>query len=199
MFEFEAWPKIPRLENETVVITEKIDGTNAQIYIVPKGSEAFNIEHIKEELHTYIKETDTAFIMAGSRNRWISPTDDNFGFARWVWENAEQIEKAFGNGRVYGEWWGQGIQRTYDQSRKWFSYFNVHRPINEHMEPLGIKPVPLLYEGPIIMKDEEYSISYWENVIRYEGSVAAEGYMNPEGICIFFRSTKTLYKVPFNK
>ena len=30
---FIAWPKIPRYENDTVVITEKIDGTNACIAI----------------------------------------------------------------------------------------------------------------------------------------------------------------------
>lgn len=32
---FKAWPKIHRLENEVYHISEKIDGTNACIIIVP--------------------------------------------------------------------------------------------------------------------------------------------------------------------
>lgn len=39
-------------------LTEKIDGTNAQVYIADDGR-----------------------VVAGSRTRWISPEDDNFGFA----------------------------------------------------------------------------------------------------------------------
>mgnify|MGYP003350386674 CR=1 FL=1 len=35
--EFKAWDKIPRLENEKYFITEKIDGTNAQICIGEDG------------------------------------------------------------------------------------------------------------------------------------------------------------------
>lgn len=35
MIEFKAWPKIPRLFRD-VIITEKIDGTNAAIHIAAR-------------------------------------------------------------------------------------------------------------------------------------------------------------------
>jgi len=55
---FEAFPKIARL-NRNCVITEKIDGTNAQIHITDEGE-----------------------VLVGSRNRYLTGTgkDDNFGF-----------------------------------------------------------------------------------------------------------------------
>ena len=99
--EFKSFGKIPRLSRD-IVITEKIDGTNGQIYI----------------------DGDT--IMAGSRNRWITPQDDNHGFAAWVSANREQL-MALGNGRHFGEWWGAGIQDGYGQTEKFFSLFNTRR------------------------------------------------------------------------
>ena len=98
---FEAFPKIARLSRE-IVITEKIDGTNAQIYITEDGK-----------------------IQAGSRNRIITPEQDNFGFARWVEENHEDL-LLLGEGRHFGEWWGQGIQRRYNLEEKRFSLFNSY-------------------------------------------------------------------------
>lgn len=56
--DFEGFPKISRL-SQSCVITEKLDGTNAQIWISEDGT-----------------------VRAGSRNRWITPADDNYGFAR---------------------------------------------------------------------------------------------------------------------
>ena len=58
---FIAWPKIPRYENDSVIITEKIDGTNACIAIHDDGT-----YHVQ------------------SRNNIITPERDNAGFARWV-------------------------------------------------------------------------------------------------------------------
>ena len=58
--EFKSFQKIPRITNEQYIITEKIDGTNAVIAIGENG-----------EFYT------------GSRNRWITPGDDNFGFSSW--------------------------------------------------------------------------------------------------------------------
>ena len=52
MVEFEAFQKIARLKRNCV-ITEKIDGTNAQIFIGEDGE-----------------------FLTGSRNRWITPDDD---------------------------------------------------------------------------------------------------------------------------
>jgi hypothetical protein len=86
-----------------MIVTEKLDGTNAQVHI-----------------------TDDGRIFAGSRNRWITPDADNFGFARWVAEHEEEL-RALGPGSHYGEWWGSGIQRRYGLDEKRFSLFNVGR------------------------------------------------------------------------
>jgi hypothetical protein len=58
--EFQEFPKIARLSRE-IIITEKIDGTNAQILITEEGD-----------------------FLIGSRTRWITPQDDNYGFAKWA-------------------------------------------------------------------------------------------------------------------
>ena len=102
--EFAGFPKMARLSRD-IVITEKIDGTNAQIYITKEGE-----------------------IRAGSRNRWITPADDNFGFAQWVESNRDQLLE-LGPGRHFGEWWGSGIQRGYgmEKGEKKFSLFNAVR------------------------------------------------------------------------
>ena len=111
--EFEGWPKMPRLFKD-MVITEKIDGTNAQILITEDG------------------------IMAGSRKRWLSSATDNHGFGRWVGENAGALIRLLGPGRHFGEWWGQGIQRRYNMKYKVFSLFNtIVRPINFVASLLG--------------------------------------------------------------
>ena len=67
MIEFQPFPKIPRLNRE-IVITEKIDGTNGVIHVA-----------------------DDLTVTAGSRNRWLTIEKDNFGFAKWVAENAEEL------------------------------------------------------------------------------------------------------------
>ena len=67
MVEFQEFPKMARLSRE-VIVTEKIDGTNAQVFISEDGS-----------------------IIAGSRTKWLTPQDDNFGFAKWVEENKEEL------------------------------------------------------------------------------------------------------------
>src|SRR6478609_1926046 len=113
MPEFQEFPKMPRLSRE-VIITEKIDGTNAQVLITPEG-----------EIH------------AGSRTRWITPESDNFGFAAWVRDNREQLLQ-LGPGRHFGEWWGSGIQRRYGLSEKRWSLFNVQRWCLWNQEPEAI-------------------------------------------------------------
>ena len=93
--DFKEFPKMARWSRE-VIITEKIDGSNASIYI---------------------GENDE--FLTGSRTRWINPDDDNFGFSRWAHENKEELLK-LGSGIHFGEWWGCGIQRKYGLSEKRF-------------------------------------------------------------------------------
>lgn len=165
--EFKPWPKITRVENRrTPVFTEKIDGTNACIAIDENGN-----------LHCQ------------SRNKIITPGDDNFGFARWVYTNKEDILK-LGEGYHYGEWWGLGIGRTYDQTEKKFAPFNTRRwehynPIPHLMQPVPILPVTTVQEA------REYLIK--------NGSIAAPGYMRPEGAVMFDPDTETCFKIIIDK
>lgn len=163
--QFFSFPKIPRLNRE-IIVTEKIDGTNACVAI----------------------DGDT--IKAGSRTRWITPEDDNFGFAKWVEENKEELLK-LGPGRHFGEWWGSKIQRGYGQSTRRFSLFNT----SLETKPDCCEFVPVLYKGPF---DTEV-IKLIVNSLKVNGSVAAPGYMNPEGIIVFHTAGNHMYKVTCEK
>src|SRR5260370_7041127 len=106
--------KIPRL-NRKMVITEKIDGTNASIFI-PDPTTFPGEESVS-----------TVPFLVGSRNRWITPSDDNFGFAKWAYANAEEILK-LGPGQHFGEWWGSGIHIGYGFKGQRFTLFHCHTP-----------------------------------------------------------------------
>ena len=161
--EFISYTKIPRLSRECL-ITEKIDGTNAQIYI------------------KYGK-----IVGVGSKNRWITSENDNFGFARWVKQHDAEI-LGLGDGRHYGEWWGVGIQRGYDLSERRFTLFRAPK-YGELPYPL-IKLVPILYEGLFTTQVAESVISN----LAFTGSHAVPGYMKPEGIVIFHKASGQLFK-----
>ena len=164
MAKFESFNKIPRLSRE-VIITEKLDGTNAQILITEEGE-----------------------VFAGSRNRWITPESDNFGFASWVRYNKEEL-LLLGPGRHYGEWWGQGIQRGYGLTEKRFSLFNTARWTPD-VTPNCCHVVPVIYTGI----DWIYNIDRIIGDLEFYGSRAAPGYNNPEGIVIYHTASNTLFK-----
>jgi hypothetical protein len=181
-FEFRAWPKTARLFRD-IVVTEKLDGTNSAVHIGDDGQ-----------------------VAAQSRNRIITPENDNHGFATWVHANADSLHQILGSGLHYGEWWGQGIQRRYDMTEKRFSVFNTSRWTGEiragsdgseyeepviHLSGGSISAVPVLYEGTF---DQEEITSALLSLKAY-GSVAAPGFMNPEGICVYHTQTRTVMKV----
>ena len=146
--EFIPFPKIPRL-NRPITITEKIDGTNAAIHITGRYSDERGVQAYKVDLDDV---NDIGVIVPQSRQRLITPEQDNFGFARWVKENAQALREVLGPGVHFGEWWGQGIQRGYRQDRKWFSLFNYTRWSNDpslaSLASIGVQVVPILYHGP---------------------------------------------------
>ena len=217
---FEPWPKIPRLMKD-IVITEKIDGTNAGIYVDPAECLA---GHGPEDAKVY----------AASRKRWITPENDNYGFARWVEKNAATLVVDLGPGMHFGEWWGQGIQRGYGLDEKRFSLFNIRKwgaqdkntdPRCErkgsHIESKGervcacreerceaqfetsrLGVVPLLYEGPFEPEETKCGLVLdgppWVHCMKHlrnDGSVAAPGFMNPEGIIVYHTAAAQAFKV----
>jgi hypothetical protein len=164
--EFKAFDKIPRLRR-TVVVTEKIDGTNALVWI----------------------SDDLSIVAAGSRSRWITPTDDNAGFARWVEEHADEL-RGLGPGHHYGEWWGAGIQRRYGLDHKRFSLFNAGRWTAETPAPACCHVVPVLAEGL-----QEDAVEKALAMLREGGSIAAPGFLRPEGIVVYHTAARSLFKV----
>ena len=162
--DFVGFRKIPRLSRD-IVITEKLDGTNAQIYIP--------------------EDLDPAKVRIGSRNRWIHLDDDNYGFAKWVYDNLEEL-MGLGKGHHFGEWWGQGIQRNYGLKEKRFSLFN-----SSLLEiPSCCSKVPILYVGAFDTNEINKCLEELAN----NGSYAAPGFMKPEGVCIYHTASGSYFK-----
>lgn len=182
---FEPFEKIPRLKRDCV-ITEKIDGTNAQIYITP---EAPDTDHV-------VACVDGLFILAGSRSRWLLPekSSDNFGFAQWVSDHCEELVK-LGEGRHFGEWWGQGIQRRYGLDEKRFSLFNTGRWESNEERPSICGVVPVLYTGDFTTDAVDESLA----LLARDGSQAAPGFPRPEGVVIYHTASRGLFKVTLEK
>lgn len=96
--EFVGFPKIARYSRECI-ITEKIDGTNAQIYIIP--DDELNLHASMSTIERVAYDPDLHLsIFAGSKTRYITPSNDNHGFARWVQENSPELF-GLGRGRHY--------------------------------------------------------------------------------------------------
>lgn len=164
MHQFEAFAKIPRFFRD-VTISEKIDGTNAQVFVSEDGT-----------------------VMAGSRSRWITPESDNFGFAAWVAEHENELRE-LGPGRHFGEWYGRGIQRGYGLQDRRFALFNSHRWAEKRPACCDVVPVMATrtMDGNIIGECLE--------TLRSGGSLAAPGFMRPEGIVIYHHASGGMFKV----
>lgn len=188
--DFAEFPKIARLSRECVV-TEKIDGTNGQIFIGQDGE-----------------------FLIGSRTRWITPQDDNHGFARWATEHREEL-MGLGAGRHFGEWWGSGIQRGYNlpKGEKRWSLFNVIRWCAHGEEPQRIVTagpriekyqqvapacchlVPVLARGIFDTKLVEEALEE----LCLSGSAAYPGFGKPEGVVCFHMAGNVGFKKTIEK
>lgn len=192
---FEGFPKVPRYSRECIV-TEKIDGTNAQIMIDHDGR-----------------------FYPGSRTRWLSLDNDNHGFARWAFDHREELTRGLGPGRHFGEWWGQGIQRGYGLKEKRFSLFNVirwdvemfrefklhpwelRRDKDRGQEPVFKQPPQCCRVVPVILtcKFGDLEVNRILGSLSTYGSFASLGFMNPEGIVIYHTAGGYLFKKTLEK
>lgn len=171
---FEEFPKIPRLNRE-IIITEKLDGTNAQVIVTEDGR-----------------------VAAASRSRLITPEDDNYGFAAWVKQHENEL-LGLGPGRHYGEWCGGGIQKRYKGADKQFALFNVskwqgqHAKIAEVLPPACCSVVPVMYHG--VYSDVEIA-----RALRFlrGGSIAFPG-SSAEGIIIYHTAARSYFKVTLER
>ncbi len=177
---FEAFPKIPRLRR-TVVVTEKIDGTNAQVLIVPESEVLDGTPPVATG--------DGMLIYAGSRNRLIRPgkATDNHGFAAWVANHSEEL-LALGPGRHFGEWFGAGIQRGYGLTEKRFALFNTSRWNADNPAPACCDVVPVIAQGDWSVVDLAMLL------LRDRGSCAVPGFNKPEGIVVYHPASRMMFK-----
>lgn len=167
--DFVGFPSITRLSRECIV-TEKIDGTNSQVFITDEGA-----------------------VLAGSRTRWITPEDDNFGFARWVKDNEDGLRAELGFGQHFGEWWGAGIRRRYGLKEKRFSLFNVSRWNRGNVKLCHV--VPVIYQGVFDTAEIDAAL----RTLQLTGSMAAPGFMQPEGVVVYHVPSRSLYKKTLDK
>ena len=181
--DFQDFPKMARLSRECM-ITEKLDRTKAQDAITEDGA-----------------------LVTGSRTRWVTPEQDNYGFAAWAQAHREELLQ-LGPGRHFGEWWGQGIQRKYGLTEKRWSLFNVARWCLHGSEPQQMPTadprivksqevlppccslVPTLYRGVFTTEACDQALEQ----LSKEGSVAAPGFRNPEGIVCFHVAANVGFK-----
>ena len=162
--EFKAFPSIPRLSKE-MVITEKIDWTNACIVI-----------------------TDELEVLVQSRNRLIRVGDDNYWFAYWVENNKQELLQLW-PWYHYGEWWGSWINRWY-WKEKWEKIFSLFYYRGEWIIPEIVKQVPILYTWNFDTNKIEEVL----NELKEKWSVVSPWYMNVEWIVIYHTASKQVYK-----
>lgn len=170
--EFQAWPSTPRLYRDCT-ITEKIDGTNACVIVGEDGD-----------------------VFAQSRKRLITPDDDNFGFARWVYHHADALRSVLGPGYHFGEWYGSGIQRGYGLTEKRFALFNVSR-WQPQADDGSLFEVPGLEVVPTVARytfGDDAVFGALES-LRIRGSFAAPGFYNPEGVVVWHHASRQKFKV----
>lgn len=212
MGEFKSWGSTPRF-HKGLHITEKIDGTNAGVSIqgFSKGEGKFdpgNGRFVEGETMDYV-------VRAQSRKRIITPDNDNYDFAKWVWENAEGLANILGFGYHYGEWYGEGIQKNplAVQGRR-FALFNTwHWAAKGNVERLrgsgipGLTHVPVLHDEtrdgpadymtiPAIIKGLQAGGSRADGYKTLPNAYKMDFYVEgPEGIIVWQRETKQRYKI----
>lgn len=187
---FEAWPKTKHLDKVlgSVMVTEKIDGTNACIVFDGDGE-----------------------MFVQSRNRIITPAQDNAGFAVWAYRNQEELFHILGQGRHYGEWWGQHIQRRYDMKHNVFSVFNVNRFYKtgpDGLDSASTRAASTSLDGYVTAVPQVYYGEYgteemWDAIAPLRGGVSLAAAMqgvefkDPEGVCFYFREFDKVAKLVF--
>lgn len=167
--EFKSFDKILHIGKLYMTITQKIHGSNAQLLIKKVYNEWQPAECGYQDWALY----------AGSRTRWLTPDDDNYGFCKWVIENRHELIYKLGEGRHYGEWAGPGINAGEGLKEKTFCLFNFRRWIGKEL-PSRVTTIPVLYRGTISLD----AITDAMERLKTQGSFLVPGYMKPEGIVV---------------
>lgn len=219
--QFKSWGSTPRF-HKGLHITEKINGTNAGVS-VQGFSFGTHVDGVPDDATLVFGPTNPErevpeveyLVRAQSRKRIITPDNDNFGFAKWVWENAEGLANLLGYGYHYGEWYGEGIQKNplAVQGRRWALFNTWHWGRKENLDRLRMVDIPGLTTVPVLHDEQRdgpadyMTIPAIINGLNAGGS-RADGYMTlpnahkmdfhvegPEGIIVWQRETQQRYKI----
>lgn len=208
--EFKPFPKIERIGKIQMHITQKIHGTNAQIFIYPDKRilekikpNSMTLEQAQAKYpnlkisfapanqeETWIVE-DFLNLICGSRTRWIYPGDDNYGFAAFVHLHKEEFIKKLGVGQHFGEWAGPGINSGEGLAQRTFVLFDFWKYPPERPAPYSTVVVPVLYQGPMDLQVIDQVMAD----LKARGSKLVPGFMRPEGVVISMLGTR--YKKVF--
>lgn len=201
--EFEAFPNISRLAGCNMNITQKIHGSNAQILVFSNKEFLEIIDSMPNEVRAaelaieypgktlvfqYLQDfsnrasvlSESIEVKAGSRTRWITPLDDNYGFAQYVEANKQEIIEKLGIGRHFGEWAGPGINSGEGLTQKTFILFDWWKFPPERPLPPQMAVVPVLYNGAVDFSKIDEAMSD----LKANGSKLVPGFTRPEGIVI---------------
>jgi len=199
MAEFKRYPRIKRsLGLGNMLITEKIDGTNAMFVIEDKkltllGTHRRQLLMIGDpkliEHYQHIPDLEYRESLMAEE-----PRRAHFGFVGWCEDHKEELE-SIGDGVYYGEWVTpevKGCQRyPYEGPPKLFLFCPQRWP-EQRPQPACLDLVPTLYRGPF---NEEMIQTVIDEL---DGdSVAFPGSDNPEGIIIELLQLKKLCKWTF--
>ena len=213
--QFKSWGSTPRF-HKGLHITEKIDGTNAGVSVqgFSKGIyHEFSGDVPGDAKVVYGTDCDY-LVRAQSRKRIITPDNDNFGFAKWVWENADGLANLLGYGYHYGEWYGEGIQKNplAVQGRRWALFNTWHWGRKENLDRLVDADIPGLTLVPVLHDEQRDGPADYKTIpnllVDLEWGSKADGYMTlpnahkmdfhvegPEGIIVWQRETQQRYKI----
>lgn len=210
--EFKSFSEIKALSKMQMYITQKIHGSNAQIFVYEKRTmvrtvssdakpedfaaefpgKTIEIAPYGEDSSTlalYFKELD---LVCGSRNRWIYPHSDNYGFATFIDQHKDEYIAKLGEGRHDCEWAGPGINSGEGLAQKTVVLFD-HWRYKDKPLPTGAVIVPVLYAGDLDLAKVQETM----DLLKIEGSRLAPGFMRPEGVVVSFAGHR--YKKVFKE
>lgn len=162
--DFKSFPKIERWRGLHLTITQKLNGTNAQIYIYEDDE---GVMHLK----------------CGSRNRWLAIGDDNYGFCAFVESHRQEFIDKLGVGRHFGEWCGPGINSGEGLAEKTFVLFDWERFIGKEL-PHKTLLIPILFDGILYNTVIDTVLSIQCARLLGEGSQIVNGFNHIEGVVI---------------
>lgn len=149
---------------EHITLTEKIDGANASIVVNEDGT-----------------------LTACSRRNELTPQNNLQGFYEYVQKLDTNIVSAVLTTRyiLFGEWLVKHTIRYPEDKMRQFYVFDVYDTETEQYMPweftkqvaetIGLKTVPLFYDGPLIS---------WEHIYSFVGKTEMGGEPTGEGVVI---------------